>query len=134
MAARPDKAQGEMDMSSNPVNKRLIVGANKPAHGTNVLTNTQEAIREALDRLGYEEAVYELLAEPLRVMTVQIPVRMDDGRTEVFTGYRAQHNDAVGPTKGGIRFHPNVSLDEVKALSIWMSLKCGIVDLPYGGG
>ncbi|GLV14602.1 catabolic NAD-specific glutamate dehydrogenase RocG [Alicyclobacillus hesperidum] len=120
-------------MSSNPVNKRLIVGANKPAHGTNVLTNTQEAIREALDRLGYEEAVYELLAEPLRVMTVQIPVRMDDGRTEVFTGYRAQHNDAVGPTKGGVRFHPDVTLDEVKALSIWMSLKCGIFNLPYGG-
>src|SRR5699024_11502460 len=63
-----------------------------------------------------------------------IPVRMDDGTMKVFTGYRAQHNDAVGPTKGGVRFHPNVTEKEVKALSIWMSLKAGIVDLPYGGG
>ena len=59
---------------------------------------------------------------------------MDDGKVKVFTGYRAQHNDAVGPTKGGVRFHPEVSEDEVKALSMWMTLKCGIVDLPYGGG
>ena len=56
------------------------------------------------------------------------------GQRKIFTGYRAQHNDAVGPTKGGIRFHPDVTEREVKALSIWMSLKCGIVDLPYGGG
>ena len=74
-----------------------------------------------------------LLKEPLRMLTVKIPVRMDDGSTQVFTGYRAQHNDAVGPTKGGIRFHPNITEKEVKALSIWMSLKCGIVDLPFGG-
>ncbi|MCU9613731.1 Glu/Leu/Phe/Val dehydrogenase [Caldibacillus lycopersici] len=99
-----------------------------------VLKSTQTIIRQALDKLGYSEEVYELLKEPLRMMTVKIPVRMDDGKTKVFTGYRAQHNDAVGPTKGGIRFHPNVSEREVKALSIWMSLKCGIVNLPYGGG
>ncbi len=99
-----------------------------------VLASTQTIIREALDKLGYSEDVYELLKEPLRMITVKIPVRMDDGTTKVFTGYRAQHNDAAGPTKGGIRFHPNVTEREVKALSIWMSLKCGIVDLPYGGG
>lgn len=99
-----------------------------------VLASTQTIIREALDKLGYSEDVYELLKEPLRMITVKIPVWMDDGTTKVFTGYRAQHNDAVGPTKGGIRFHPNVTEREVKALSIWMSLKCGIVDLPYGGG
>jgi glutamate dehydrogenase len=68
------------------------------------------------------------------MLTVRIPVRMDDGSIKVFTGYRAQHNDAVGPTKGGVRFHPEVDEEEVKALSMWMSLKCGIVDLPYGGG
>ena len=100
----------------------------------NVLTSTQTVIHKALEKLGYPEEVYELLKEPLRMMTVKIPVRMDDGSVKIFTGYRAQHNDAVGPTKGGIRFHPNVSETEVKALSIWMSLKCGIVDLPYGGG
>ena len=99
-----------------------------------VLASTQTVIKQALDKLGYPESVYELLKEPLRVLTVRIPVRMDDGSVKIFTGYRAQHNDAVGPTKGGVRFHPDVTESEVKALSIWMSLKAGIVDLPYGGG
>ena len=71
-----------------------------------ILTSTQKIIRQALEKLGYSEEVYELLKEPIRMLTVKIPVRMDDGTTKVFTGYRAQHNDAVGPTKGGIRFHP----------------------------
>jgi len=100
----------------------------------NLLQSTQAVIKEALEKLGYQESMYELLKEPLRVLTVRIPVRMDNGEVKLFTGYRAQHNDAVGPTKGGIRFHPEVTEDEVKALSIWMSLKAGIVDLPYGGG
>lgn len=100
----------------------------------NVLYATQTVIEEALKRLGFGEEMYELLKEPLRVLTVRIPIRMDDGKVKVFTGYRAQHNDAVGPTKGGVRFHPDVNEDEVKALSMWMSLKCGILDLPYGGG
>ncbi|SFX01878.1 glutamate dehydrogenase [Thermoactinomyces sp. DSM 45891] len=99
-----------------------------------VLLSTQTVIKEALDKLGYSEAMYELLKEPQRVLTVRIPIKMDDGSVQVFTGYRAQHNDAVGPTKGGVRFHPDVTESEVKALSIWMSLKSGIVDLPYGGG
>jgi glutamate dehydrogenase len=99
-----------------------------------VLTATQSVIKEALDKLGYPEQVFELMKEPMRMLTVRIPVRMDDGSVKIFTGYRAQHNDAIGPTKGGIRFHPNVTADEVKALSVWMSLKSGIVDLPYGGG
>ncbi|RLQ91107.1 Glu/Leu/Phe/Val family dehydrogenase [Falsibacillus albus] len=100
----------------------------------NLFTSTQEVIKEALTKLGYENDLFELLKEPLRMLTVRIPVRMDDGTIRVFTGYRAQHNDAVGPTKGGVRFHPEVDEEEVKALSMWMSLKCGIVDLPYGGG
>ncbi|MED3797564.1 MULTISPECIES: Glu/Leu/Phe/Val family dehydrogenase [Lysinibacillus] len=100
----------------------------------NLFTSTQDVIQDALNKLGYDEAMYELLKEPLRMLQVRIPVKMDDGTTKVFTGYRAQHNDAVGPTKGGVRFHPQVSEEEVKALSMWMTLKCGIVDLPYGGG
>lgn len=100
----------------------------------NVLHATQVVIKEALGKLGFGDEMYELLKEPLRLLTVRIPVRMDDGTMRMFTGYRAQHNDAVGPTKGGVRFHPDVTEDEVKALSIWMSLKCGIVNLPYGGG
>ncbi|CAG9609626.1 Catabolic NAD-specific glutamate dehydrogenase RocG [Pseudoneobacillus rhizosphaerae] len=100
----------------------------------NLLTSTQVVINEALSKLGYNQEMYELLKEPLRMLTVRIPVRMDDGSVKIYTGYRAQHNDAVGPTKGGVRFHPEVDEEEVKALSMWMSLKCGIVDLPYGGG
>ncbi|WP_051343971.1 Glu/Leu/Phe/Val family dehydrogenase [Alicyclobacillus herbarius] len=118
---------------STQVSKRLAAGANRPAASENVLTNTQAAIHAALTRLGYSETVYELLKEPVRTLTVRIPVRMDNGEVEVFTGYRAQHNDAIGPTKGGIRFHPAVTVEEVKALSIWMSIKCGIFNLPYGG-
>ncbi|MFD1018513.1 Glu/Leu/Phe/Val family dehydrogenase [Thalassobacillus hwangdonensis] len=115
--------------------------AAKPADSNNenndkldVLKSTQTVIKNALDKLGYPSEVYELLKEPVRMMTVRIPVRMDDDSIKIFTGFRSQHNDAVGPTKGGVRFHPNVSEKEVKALSIWMSLKAGIVDLPYGGG
>ncbi|MBP0726045.1 Glu/Leu/Phe/Val dehydrogenase [Bacillus sp. RG28] len=104
------------------------------AEGKELITSTQLIIQEAIEKLGYSAEMYELLKEPLRLLTVRIPVKMDDGSTKIFTGYRSQHNDAVGPSKGGIRFHPEVNEDEVKALSMWMSLKCGIVDLPYGGG
>lgn len=100
----------------------------------NVLSATQTVIEEALRKLGYGDEMVDLLKEPMRLLSVRIPVRMDDGKTRIFVGYRAQHNDAVGPTKGGVRFHPDVNEIEVKALSIWMSLKCGIADLPYGGG
>jgi len=100
----------------------------------NLLTSTKVVIHDALKKLGYHQDMFHLLEEPLKSVTVRIPVRMDDGSTKVFKGFRAQHSDAVGPTMGGIRFHPNVTEDEVKALSMWMSMKCGICDLPFGGG
>ncbi|TRM11709.1 Glu/Leu/Phe/Val dehydrogenase [Lentibacillus cibarius] len=96
--------------------------------------STQVIIKEALDHLGYPDEVFQLLKEPMRRLTVRIPVRMDDGSIKIFTGYRIQHSDAVGPTKGGVRFHPEVTAEEVDALSMWMSLKSGIPDIPYGGG
>lgn len=99
-----------------------------------VLARTQLVIETALKKMGYADSLYELLKEPLRLLTVRIPLKMDDGSVKVLTGYRAQHNDAVGPTKGGVRFHPDVTEEEVKALSMWMSIKCGITNLPYGGG
>ncbi|WP_433957364.1 Glu/Leu/Phe/Val family dehydrogenase [Cytobacillus horneckiae] len=116
------------------VAEMLETQAEQQEESLNLLTSTQVVIKEALEKLGYTEEMFELLKEPLRLLTVKIPVRMDDDTVRVFTGYRAQHNDAVGPTKGGVRFHPEVNEDEVKALSMWMSLKCGIADLPYGGG
>lgn len=121
-------------MGNHEVVTENTQGKKEQQESMNLLHSTQTVIKEALEKLGYQEAMYELLKEPLRVLTVRIPVRMDNGEVKVFTGYRSQHNDAVGPAKGGIRFHPEVTEDEVKALSIWMSLKAGIVDLPYGGG
>lgn len=100
----------------------------------NVFEMAQAQVKNACDKLGMEPNVYELLKEPQRVIEVNIPVKMDDGSIKIFKGFRSQHNDAVGPTKGGIRFHPNVSLEEVKALSIWMTFKCSVTGIPYGGG
>lgn len=100
----------------------------------NPLKNSQNQVKAACDKLGLDPAVYEILKEPQRVIEVNIPVRMDDGSIKTFKGFRAQHNDAVGPTKGGVRFHPGVNIDEVKALSIWMTFKGGVMGLPYGGG
>ncbi|MCW4021526.1 MAG: Glu/Leu/Phe/Val dehydrogenase [Candidatus Bathyarchaeota archaeon] len=84
-------------------------------------------------KLNIDEDVVEILKHPKRVLTVYIPVEMGNGKTKVFTGYRVQHNDARGPMKGGIRYHPDVTLDEVKALSMWMTWKCAVVGIPYGG-
>ena len=100
----------------------------------NPLENAQLQVRNACEALNLDASVYEMLKEPKRVIEITIPVRMDDGSLKTFKGYRSMHNDAIGPGKGGVRFHPGVNLDEVKALSIWMTFKCGIVGIPYGGG
>lgn len=121
-------------MSAMTVLNEMAKEQKKEKESLNLFYSTQTVIREALTKLGYNDEMFELLKEPIRMLTVRIPVRMDDGSVKVFTGYRSQHNDAVGPTKGGVRFHPEVDEEEVKALSIWMSLKCGITNLPYGGG
>lgn len=100
----------------------------------NPLHSAQMQVKTAVEKLGLSEEVYELLKEPKRFIEIRIPVRMDNGEVKVFTGYRSQHNDAIGPFKGGLRFHPNVDADEVKALSLWMTMKCTITGIPYGGG
>ncbi len=94
----------------------------------------QKQVKAACDRLNTDPAVYEILKNPLRVLEVNFPVKLDNGTVKTFTGYRSQHNNAVGPYKGGIRFHPHVNMDEVKALSTWMTFKCCVAGLPYGGG
>jgi glutamate dehydrogenase/leucine dehydrogenase len=83
---------------------------------------------------GIDQNTINILEKPQQIITVEIPVKMDSGEVKVFTGFRSQHNNAKGPYKGGIRFHPEVSLEEVKALSMWMSIKCAVLDLPLGGG
>lgn len=88
----------------------------------------------AADRLGMDEGMRLVLREPRRELTVHFPVHMDDGSVKVFTGYRVQHNLGRGPAKGGLRYHQDVSIDEVKALAMWMTWKCAVVGIPYGGG
>ncbi len=99
----------------------------------NPLESAQLQVKKACDALGLEDAVYELLKEPRRMIEVSIPVRMDDGSLKTFKGFRSLHNDAIGSGKGGIRIHPGVHADEVKALSVWMTFKCGVMGIPYGG-
>jgi glutamate dehydrogenase (NAD(P)+) len=94
----------------------------------------QAQFDKAADVLGLDEATRELLRYPLREYHVAIPVRMDDGSVKVFRGFRVQHNDARGPCKGGIRFHPHETADTVRALAMWMTWKCAVVDIPLGGG
>lgn len=100
----------------------------------NPLESAQLQIKKACEKSNLNPAVYEILKEPQRVIEISIPVKMDDGSLKVFKGYRSAHNHALGPSKGGVRFHQNVNLEEVKALSTWMSLKAGLLALPYGGG
>lgn len=94
----------------------------------------QQQVRNACLSLGVEEAAYQLLKQPEKMLEVVIPVRMDDGSVKVFQGWRCQHSTALGPAKGGIRFHPQTDADEVKALATWMTFKSAVVGLPFGGG
>jgi glutamate dehydrogenase (NAD(P)+) len=97
------------------------------------LAVAQAQFEAAANRLRLNPGVHAVLREPRRELTVHFPVEMDDGSMQVFTGYRIQHNLSRGPAKGGIRYHPDVTLDEVKALAMWMTWKCAVVRLPYGG-
>ena len=100
----------------------------------NPLVAAQAKVKAACEKLGADPAVYELLKEPQRVIEITTPVKRDDGSLKTFKGWRSAHSSAVGPSKGGVRFHPNVNMDEVKALSLWMTFKGGALGLPYGGG
>ncbi|HYH94110.1 MAG TPA: Glu/Leu/Phe/Val dehydrogenase [Candidatus Saccharimonadales bacterium] len=104
-----------------------------PAH-INAWDVAQQQFDLAAERLGLDPGLRKVLREPRRELTVHFPVHMDDGSVQVFTGYRIQHNLGRGPAKGGIRYHQDVSLDEVKALAMWMTWKCAVVGIPYGGG
>ncbi len=94
----------------------------------------KKQLRQTIELLGLSEEIYEILAVPERVVEVKIPVKMDDGSVKVFIGWRSQHNSALGPYKGGIRYHPETSKNEVIALSMWMTWKNSLAGLPYGGG
>lgn len=100
----------------------------------NAFQMAQEQFDKVADILELDEATRELLRNPMREYHVSIPAKMDDGTTKIFRGFRCQHNDSRGPAKGGIRFHPMETIDTVRALSMWMTWKCAVVDIPLGGG
>src|SRR5215471_5018456 len=100
----------------------------------NPLVSAQARFDEAAARLGIDEGMQKVLRSPAREIIVHIPVQLDDGRIELFTGFRVQHSIARGPAKGGIRYAPDVTLDEVRALASWMTWKCAVTNVPFGGG
>ncbi len=100
----------------------------------NPFENALVQLEKAANIMSLDKNIYEILKYPDRVLTVSVPVKMDNGEIRVFVGFRSQYNNALGPYKGGIRYHENVSLDEVKALSFWMMIKCATVNIPMGGG
>ncbi len=102
--------------------------------GFNAFEMAQKQFDTVADLLELDQPTRDLLRQPLREYHFSIPVRMDDGSVRVFRGFRCQHNDARGPCKGGIRFHPQETIDTVRALSMWMTWKCAVVDIPLGGG
>ncbi len=111
----------------------MAVTVDKPVKGHNAFAMAQAQFDGVAEYLGLDAATRELLRNPLREYHFSIPVRMDDGTVRVFRGFRVQHNDARGPGKGGIRFHPQETIDTVRALSMWMTWKCAVVDIPLGG-
>src|SRR5450830_1152112 len=97
------------------------------------LATAQAQLAAAVERLGYDAGLHAMLATPRREIHVAIPLRRYDGSIEVLHGFRVQHNVSRGPGKGGLRYHPRVDIDEVRALAMWMTWKCAVVELPYGG-
>lgn len=97
------------------------------------LADARAQLSEAVTVLGYDQGLFDMLAAPRREVTVSIPLRRDDGSVELITGHRVQHNLSRGPAKGGLRYSPQVNLDEVRALAMWMTWKCALLDVPYGG-
>ncbi|WP_372433158.1 Glu/Leu/Phe/Val family dehydrogenase [Myceligenerans indicum] len=111
-----------------------ITPAEGPSPATGSALDTAHAqLAAAVDILGYDDGLHTMLRMPRREMHVAVPLRRDDGTTQVLHGFRVQHNVSLGPGKGGLRYHPNVEIDEVRALAMWMTWKCGVVNLPYGG-
>ncbi|WP_374312028.1 Glu/Leu/Phe/Val dehydrogenase [Microbacterium sp.] len=100
---------------------------------TSVLDDAKRQLAAAIDILGYDDGLHAMLAVPRREMTVGVPLRRDDGTQQVFIGHRVQHSLTRGPAKGGVRYSPHVTLDEVRALAMWMTWKCALLDVPYGG-
>src|SRR5688500_1014686 len=130
--------KGQANGKANGITKHAAIQAPAPAaKGTEELNPfliAQAQLDKAAKAMGLDKAMHQYLREPQRFLQVSIPVRMDRGGTKTFQGFRCQYNDARGPTKGGIRYHPEETADTVRALAAWMTWKCAVADIPYGGG
>jgi glutamate dehydrogenase (NAD(P)+) len=134
-ASTQDRVLGRAHPRPKPSPSRRAAPPLKPVEAE-VLNPYEFALKQfgrAADKLGLDAGIRDVLSRPKRQLIVSIPVRMDDGSIRVFQGYRVQHSIARGPSKGGIRYHPGVTLDEVKALAMWMTWKCAVVSIPFGG-
>src|SRR6185295_2050280 len=110
-----------------------MASSNPVAEAPNIWAVAQAQFDAAAEQLDLDPGLRRVLRVPQRELTVNFPVTMDDGHVEVFTGFRIQHNVSRGPAKGGIRYHQDVTRDEVRALAMWMTWKCAVVNIPYGG-
>src|SRR5579872_6449960 len=127
-----EKSMSSVQGSSTPAG---TASANlSMAHEASVFGEAIDYFNEAADNLDLNPNVKRILLHPSRQVITSIPFQRDNGNFEVYTGYRVQYSFARGPAKGGIRYHPDVTLDEVTALAFWMTWKCAVVDLPFGGG
>lgn len=133
----PTTTSGEPAPTDHQTRTDLPPGARRAPDGAappaSALDTAHAQLAGAVDFLGYDDGLHEMLATPRREVNVAVPLRRDDGRTVLFHGYRVQHNVSRGPGKGGLRYAPSVDIDEVRALAMWMTWKCALVDLPYGG-
>jgi glutamate dehydrogenase (NAD(P)+) len=110
-----------------------LPGASVAAPEATPLPDARAQLTEAVQLLGYSDGLHAMLATPRRELSVAVPLRLDSGESRLYLGYRVQHNFSRGPAKGGLRYAPNVNLDEVRALAMWMTWKCALLDVPYGG-
>jgi glutamate dehydrogenase (NAD(P)+) len=115
--------------------ERTHAGAPQPTvpKQRNLYANVRAQFDRAADHIRLDPDIRRILAATMNEIVVHFPVQMSDGRVEVFTGYRVQHNNVLGPFKGGVRFHPSIELDEVRALATWMTWKTALADIPFGG-
>src|SRR2546422_7947534 len=128
--------QAGLRQTRHRLRRFVMLATTTPLHldeETNPWTSAAIRFDQAAARLRLDDGICKVLKSAAREITVHIPVQLDDGRIEVFTGYRVQHSIARGPGKGGVRYAPDVSLDEVRALAAWMTWKCAVVNIPFGG-
>lgn len=125
-------ARRDVDAKSDASGSRSS-GDLQPGATRSLYQDVVAQFNKAADMMGMDPNIRAILAKPENEIVVNFPVRRDNGQVEVFTGYRVQHNDALGPFKGGLRYHPDVHVDEVRALAAWMTWKCAIAGIPFGG-